>query len=592
MKLKSRVGLSAGNPILGRLKRFSPVATLKGRLIALMVGVALACCSLMAAVSYRALYDIQQNKLRTAMRYDLQQESASLQQIYSNLLQISQQLTPQGPVGSLVDSYWQEQDPYARSVLSRNISDMIGLVTFPNPNVELVSYMDRKNGSPAFSNLALRGNLGVQDLPRLAGSAEVTYQAPHRSLCRFSGDTVVSISRRVTFSDEADWDIYVESRTSIPADMSASHIGGHTQYIFLLLDTDSRIVYSSREKSFRTGTRITLGASTGLYRGYVYNRQENDYGYVTALLTPTGSYNRELYAWRSHMLMLIGIILIVVGLISVSLWRLIYRPLLLFEADMKNAGQGCLRSCRHHTGVAEFDRLFEQFDTMKTQFHQLLEDRAAEEKQRHRMELEMLTYQINPHFLMNALNSVHWLAVIHQQPEIDHMILTLNLLLSYNLGRNSREATLRTELQVLTAYLDLQQARSDFTVRFHVQEGDYLDVPVARFILQPIAENAVCHGLDDGGTITVDAALSEDRRTATVVIRDDGLGLSEETLRLLRDSSAAAPHPIGRGIGLRYVRRTLESYYGSEATMTIDSQRGAGTAVTLRLPLHRAGDGK
>ena len=161
-------------------------------------------------------------------------------------------------------------------------------------------------------------------------------------------------------------------------------------------------------------------------------------------------------------------------------------------------------------------------------------------------------YQINPHFLMNALNSIHWMALTNHQKEIDDYVKHLGFILSYSLGKAEQNTTLRTELKYLQYYLE-------------------------RFLLQPIAENAVCHNMDEFGTLWVEA--SEQDGIITIRIRDDGKGfeISEKMEQNAKDER--------KGIGLRYVQMTLKSFYGEEAEMKIESELGKGTEVTLHFPV-------
>ena len=101
------------------------------------------------------------------------------------------------------------------------------------------------------------------------------------------------------------------------------------------------------------------------------------------------------------------------------------------------------------------------------------------------------------------------------------------------MGKSEETATFRSEIEIMRTYLELQQMRHDFEVQLDMKEGAYLDSPVARFILQPIVENAVCHGLDDNGKLEIRVSSDETAQMVRIVIRDDGKGLSQETLALL-----------------------------------------------------------
>ncbi|MFC5447678.1 sensor histidine kinase [Paenibacillus aestuarii] len=559
------------------------ISSLRKRIVVLLTAGFLACSILMTAVSYNAITTMQENKIKTSMDFDLYQQSLKLTQIYYNLLQVTQQMTPQGNVGNLLETYFSTNDLYNRFQISLSISNNIGMISFSNPAMELVMYYNPDDQQPVYSNLPLREGFTLQSLANVAGNESIHYQPPHLSLCRFSDDQVVSVTREITFSDGTKQVIYVEAKTDIATDMSKLASSSNLPYVLILSDQDGAVTYSSNPRVFPGGRSLTLSGSSGITGGYIWDQMANDYGYYVTLLLPVESYNREFYTWKNHMLVILGIALIILLSIALLLLRLINRPLRVFESEMVALGRGHMGAMKYRTGISEFDKLFDQFNTMKQQIQQLIIDVEQKEKRRHQLEIEKLAYQINPHFLMNALYSVRWLAVMHQQADIDKFVNSLIYLLNYNLGKSQEAATLRTEIKVMRAYLDLQQMRYDFEVKLDITEGSYLDGPVAQFILQPIVENAVCHGLDEHGQLDVCIRPDESARMITIVIRDDGKGLSEETLALLQPA-APGQQQMGRGIGLRYVRSMLETFYGDSARLQIDSTPKLGTTVTMYLP--------
>ena len=560
------------------------MTTLKRRIVVSLTAGFLFSGILTVAVSYDAMYKMQQNKIKTAMSFDLDQISNELSKNYADLLQMTQQMTPEGSVGYFVDAYNAATQPYERSVLSRGVSSSIGLIAFSNPSVELVMYYLPAEMTVIFPNLPLRDNFTLRSLPYLSGTTEISYQTPHRSECRFSADQVVSETRNITFSNGEQWVIYVEARTNVDSEIRTLSANGNMSYVLMLLDADGTVKYSTDPQTFGNGSIVSLNGDSGATSGYIWEKRKSRYGYTTVLLVPAASYYHELYTWKNQIVVISGLALLVMSLIAFMLLRLIYRPLKVFEIEMDAVGKGHMDALQYRTGVEEFDRLFDQFNEMKQQIQQLILDVARKEKRRHELEIEKLAFQINPHFLMNALNSVHWLAVMHNQREIDKVVSSLNHLLSYNLGKSAQQATLRTEIGALLAYIDVQKMRYDFEARLCITDGAYLDSPVARFILQPIAENAICHGMDENGTLEVTIFPVREERTIRVVIQDDGKGMDSETLSVVQSCASFDSEHRGRGIGLLYVRSMLESFYGSRATMSIESQLNGGTTVTLSLP--------
>ncbi|NBD24866.1 sensor histidine kinase [Paenibacillus glycinis] len=566
-----------------RLRNRFGFSSLRKRIMVLLtIGLA-GCAILMASVSYNAIYTMQRDKIKTSMAFDLYQQTSKLNQVYDNLLQVTQQMTPVGTVGNLMETYLAARDTYSQRLLSRDVSYNIGLITFSNPAMELVMYYDPASGNPAFSNLPLRGDFTLQALPNVAGIGELKYQSPHKSLCRFSDDQVVSVTREVRFSDGRQLIVYVESKSDISTDMNSLTQSLNMPYALVFTDAAGDVTYSSNSDAYAVGQRLRLSGPSGVTGDYVWNRMQGDYGYDITLLLPVSSYNHELYTWKNHMYWILAIALLMMFLLTLLLRRLINRPFLLIEREMRTFGKGYMGTSQYRTGIDEFDRIFDQFNIMKRQIQQLILDVEHKEKRRHQLEIEKLAYQINPHFLMNTLNSVRWLAVMHKQAEIEKFVSSLIILLNYNLGKSKESATFKSEIEVMRTYLELQQMRHDFEVKLDIGEGAYLDSPVARFILQPIVENAVCHGLDDNGKLEISVSADDAAQMVRIVIRDDGKGLSQETLALLQRDTPDQQQ-TGWGIGLRYVRSMLESFYGHQARMGIESMPNQGTTVTLELP--------
>jgi Predicted signal transduction protein with a C-terminal ATPase domain len=540
------------------------------------------CATLMASVSYNAIYTMQRDKIKNSMAFDLYQQTTKLNQMYNNLLQVTQQMTPEGTVGHLMESYVSADDIYSQRLLSRDISYNIGLITFSNPAMQLVMYYNPADGQASYSNLPLRGDFKLQDLPDVAGMGELKYQSPHKSLCRFSDDQVVSVTREVRFSDGTQLVVYVEAKSDITTDLNPL-TSLNMPYTLVFTDTADLVTYSSNATAFTAGERLMLNGQSGMTDDYVWNRMNGDYGYGITMLLPVSYYNHELYTWKNHMFWILAIALLMMFMLTLLLRRLINRPFRLIEKEMRTFGKGYMGTSQYHTGIDEFDRIFDQFNIMKRQIQRLIMDVEQKEKRRHQLEIEKLAYQINPHFLMNTLNSVRWLAAMHKQEEIEKFISSLIILLNYNLGKSEETATFRSEIQIMRTYLELQQMRHDFEVKLNIAEGAYLDSPVARFILQPIVENAVCHGLDDNGKLEIRVSSDETTQMVCIMIRDDGKGLSQETLALLQRDTPDQQQ-TGWGIGLRYVRSMLESSYGFKARMSIESTPNHGTTVTLNLP--------
>jgi sensor histidine kinase YesM len=198
-----------------------------------------------------------------------------------------------------------------------------------------------------------------------------------------------------------------------------------------------------------------------------------------------------------------------------------------------------------------------------------------------RANLEALRLEIQPHFLFNTLNSIAALIRMRANDKALDMLLGLSGLMRATIDRPLEHLTpLAREVAFARQYLDLHAAR--FGDRLHVQFSIADDCPpllVPSFLLQPLVENALRHGIarkSGPGHVAVSAARLGD--TLRIRVQDDGVGLAAG-FSLARDA----------GTGLRNIKVRLQQLYGSRATLSIAPADGGGTIVEVALPAD-AGD--
>ncbi len=163
-------------------------------------------------------------------------------------------------------------------------------------------------------------------------------------------------------------------------------------------------------------------------------------------------------------------------------------------------------------------------------FQQLLSETIALHDERAKIEMDLLQSQVNPHFLYNTLNSVHWMAVVQKNTGIEKMVKSLvNLLRNISKGVSDK-IPLEEELALLDDYVSIQSIRYMGAFQYVCSVPQELRrCKVIKFTLQPLVENAIFHGVvpkGSFGTITVDAF--EEGEMLVLTITDDGVGMTEE----------------------------------------------------------------
>lgn len=229
-------------------------------------------------------------------------------------------------------------------------------------------------------------------------------------------------------------------------------------------------------------------------------------------------------------------------------------------------------------------RTFLEYKYLKVQ----LSERQYRQKT---LELLALQSQMNPHFLFNTLETINWKVIkMTKRPnQINHMIQGLSNILNYALQSPFKLEQLANELKYARDYLNIQKIRykNKFAVRWQCVPG-LEERKVIRFLLQPLLENAIYHGIKETeGQKTITITIDERGGRLRFVVRDNGLGIEPQRLREIEEhlnDKDALSEAFDGDIGLYNVNKRIKLAFGREYGLRIESTRGRGTAVTVEIP--------
>lgn len=227
----------------------------------------------------------------------------------------------------------------------------------------------------------------------------------------------------------------------------------------------------------------------------------------------------------------------------------------------------------------EIGILARTLDTLVARLYDMAEMQKKNEQRKRELELSALQYQINPHFLFNTLNTFKWIAELNDVPALSQGIGSLSSLLKSTLLDTNDVHPLSRELKDLESYFEIQRLRyaDQFDVAYQIDET-LLSIPVPRFILQPLAENAIVHGLDPSGriiTITIQA-LRDNKENLQLIVADNGTGFDAEECKERKTSA---------GVGISNVNERLKIHYGDSFGLTVTSMPNQGTTCVIIIPL-------
>lgn len=369
------------------------------------------------------------------------------------------------------------------------------------------------------------------------------------------------------------------------------------------------IVYSSRRGWYAQEQPIQIDHSQAYFRYSGTAQVEDDDSYAAVSTLHLYKTNCKLYictldssgpsATRgivtSWVVLLIAALL-VPGIILALFTNHFSRRVKLLREEMHKA------SSQDYNIIASFsgnDELTEAFEDLKVMVRDIKEKDAkmyeAELKEQQlrnsqqAMEYKMLASQINPHYLYNTLETIRMKALTGGSREVADSVKILGKTLHY-VQENTGTAftTLRRELDHVENYLAIQKLRFGERINYtkllppELDTESYTMLPL---LLQPVVENAVVHGLEavDGiGIIVLEIAL--DGPLLQITVRDNGRGMTQEELQRVRRMLLAPEPDPEASVALYNIQRRMQLCYGEEYGIHMESQPGAGTAVTLKLP--------
>lgn len=362
-----------------------------------------------------------------------------------------------------------------------------------------------------------------------------------------------------------------------------------------LTDSEGRILYSSRKEADRDRLdisvldekKITDYHPTTLEDGrkvILAGRRIATTGWYCISVIEMSYIMQRALALLRPLLFLAIIYVMFLFIMLYMLRKYVFRPLGTLKKAMDQYAQGTLDSMQiQPVGEGELRSLSRHFNNMISRIDVLMEDYRMEAEEKNRQKLRVLSAQLTPHFIYNALNTIKWVAVLNHQENIQKLIESLSYVLMNAARDDEAGYCVEDELKLVENYAVIQKARfMNFELVIEKDEN-CRNCRIRKFLLQPIIENAVVHGLGRGKIknteIKVKVWADEDLH---ILVEDRGVGFDVEEWR--RKPGKKEEHT---NIGIHNVEEMIHMEYGENYGMWIESRPGEGTRVTYLLPVVR-----
>lgn len=575
----------------GRIQKIS----LRVRILALFVMTILTSFVSIFVISTQIINKVTRTRIETAYENNVATLTETIENILDSMKLLSQQIGFGINIAEdITELNALKTEQFRKIQLNQSIMGKLRQLTFANVNVGLVFF--EYGGEVAVSNFNINKGLKLDDNDYLCRANELYFYGPKESLASYNSGDVLCLIRKIDKLTPESEDIYVGIETNYDT-LEKLFSPKHGERMLAFVNDRGEICWSNVPKLCPKGVIFSECVKDGkMLDRYRYFLKRSEMGFSVVELVDMElereNYIGEYYPVFISLFLFVGTVM----LLALVVWKSIYSPLRLFDGELTHLldkkrpyGEGHVIT----TGMQEYDSLLNRIEEMRNQIQEMVQDIVYREEEKSRMKLERLRYQINPHFLMNTLNTIHWMAIMNGQQDIDKAVQALNRLLFYNLDKDGYHTNIERELSAMGEYLLLQKVRLcdlTYTIRKEPEHMEF-DYPIPKFILQPIIENAIIHGYRDD--MHIEVAVLDENDMVEINISDDGLGIGEEQLKRIREY---ADNHAGRsaddeeyvvGIGLEYVIQSLESFYrkaGKQGTFEINNRKPKGTMVKIRVP--------
>lgn len=289
-------------------------------------------------------------------------------------------------------------------------------------------------------------------------------------------------------------------------------------------------------------------------------------------------------------LLFILLFIIIIGiLLLVLLSKNVTKPVEMLKEQIDSIAQGNFSQNSSIEWDNELGDIGRNINQLATDISNLMEQRIAYEKQKKDYEYQMLQSQINPHFLYNTLNSIKWMAVAQHANGISEMTTSLAHLLKNISKGTTTIISIREEIQLLDDYFTIQKYRygGSITMKYRIEDEAVLDSQILRFSLQPIVENAIFHGIEpkgQNGHIDIHIYFCKEN-TIQIDIKDNGVGMSQETIDSILSDNASTHSSFFKQIGINIVNKRIQYNFGKGYGIHIQSVLGEYTCMSVLLPV-------
>lgn len=332
---------------------------------------------------------------------------------------------------------------------------------------------------------------------------------------------------------------------------------------------------------------------------FSYSEGKNEYtavhihsdstGWTTVGVIPLRYINKDL-AGIQYLTVIIIVLTIIIGVtVSVIIAQSLILPLENTVNALEKFSRGDFAVRLKENRCDEIGKLNRIFNKAIKEINELMQKVTQSEILNKEMEFKTLQSQMNPHFLYNTLDTINWLAFKEKQTEICNLVAAISSLIRASISNKKSIITIEHELDYVKNYIYIQHIRykDRFDTIYDIDES-LLKQAVPKLIIQPIVENAIIHGIENSKNKNLlYISVKRENECIVIIVKDTGIGMTDEKVsELLKEplNAEGDEQKAHTNLGLYAVHKRIQLMYGDLYGLTVHSQAGEGTTVTLHIP--------
>ena len=366
---------------------------------------------------------------------------------------------------------------------------------------------------------------------------------------------------------------------------------------FYITDADGNIIYHPKSKQikhniYKEKLGMDLDAEEGIwektYDGERYLIHKQIIGYTGWNIIGVSSLDKIIYnKYPIGIITWIAVFLVcsLSLVINHYIVKRITEPLEQLSNEVEKIGDDSLDSKIEIEGTCEITKLSNSFNDMQSRIKKYMDREVQKEQEHWSMKMKLLQSQINPHFLYNTLDSIIWMIQSKRYDGASKMVSALAGFFRISLNKGEDFINIGKEMTHVENYMEIQGIRFEDKFTFDISCDENLKIYMCpKLIIQPLAENAVYHGMEGmygDGEINITARDMGD--LIYIDVSDNGEGMTQEQIdRLICGDVVSSKR--GSGIGVKNVNERIKHCFGNQYGIDVISEIDEGTTVRIIIP--------